>query len=126
MQLAVGEHVRQGDIFIERVEKSDFPDELVALRPDTDGSFVIAEGEATGHHHRLSTDGEGGLAVLEADDDNDRWVTISAPLAELTHDEHDTLELDEGDYHMYHQREHVEQPNKVEDLPALPPRQVYD
>jgi hypothetical protein len=51
----------QGDILIERV--GDVPEPLCVIALSNQGSLIIAEDEATGHHHRLS-----GSATIYRDD----------------------------------------------------------
>lgn len=85
---------RQGDLLIvvgtvpEHVERE-------VSRLVKDG--VVERGEATGHAHRLV----GGEV----------WASDSGPYlrtdgtAQLTHDEHDTIVLPEGEYRVIRQRE---------------------
>ena len=86
---------RQGDILI--VEISIIPDNLESSK-----SNVIAEGEITGHCHRLDENsdvfvGPTGDLYFEAKKDSD-----------LVHDEHDTITIPEGTYKVIRQREYDE------------------
>lgn len=82
---------RQGDLLI---VKETIPD--WAKQPNRfvkDG--IVERGEATGHAHRL-IDGEvwGDGAFLRTNG-----------ISQLTHDEHDTIVLPEGEYRVLRQRE---------------------
>ena len=75
---------RQGDILIETV--TEIPPDAVKQKPSK--HIVIAQGEATGHHH-----------VLKLDDPADWWkhgddvlVATTAP-ADLVHPEHATITI---------------------------------
>lgn len=92
---------RQGDILLERVSDDEIDTEL-----EDRGTRVVLEGEATGHAHRL-TDG----TTLEPADQNgesveelDLFVEVPEDGAELTHEEHHTIELEPGTYRVQRQR----------------------
>jgi hypothetical protein len=94
---------RQGDVFIERID--DLPTDLTEVKCDPRG-VVLAEGEATGHHHRIGprfrtaklyTGGEDGARFLS--------VAGKAPVA-LTHEEHSPVKLPPGNYRVLIQREY--------------------
>jgi len=55
--------------------------------------FVAAEGEVTGHHHTVESDGE--FQVLEAGDK--RYFVFAKP-ATISHPEHRTLTIPPGTY----------------------------
>lgn len=81
---------RQGDILfvVDTIPAS----AVVAESP------VVAYGEATGHSHRL----EGDAVVLNSP--RDMFVRASKGAA-IVHDEHDTIQLPEGEYRVIRQRE---------------------
>lgn len=93
---------RQGDVFIEQID--DLPNGITASKKDARG-VVLAEGEATGHHHRIGPkfrtaklfDGEEGAKFLH--------VGGTAPVA-LTHEEHSPVKLPPGNYRVLIQREY--------------------
>ena len=97
----------QGDIILELVEDA-IP---VALLPsDPDGAAVLARGELTGHRHAFY----GGGVTLFRDDGLARdvppalyisHVKVSAPSADLRHDEHATISLPAGTYRVRRQQE---------------------
>lgn len=99
---AVQFHARQGDVLIERIGA--LPTNSKKLKREH-GRVILAHGEVTGHHHSLieehvclyATDEETGVTFLE----------VKEAMAELTHQEHDTIVLDAGVYRVTRQREYV-------------------
>jgi hypothetical protein len=99
----------QGDILVERVE-----DALVSgriLNTIHAGSVVVAEGELTGHHHKLV-----GHVTLFRDDALARDIPdnlyighlqVKGPSARLEHEEHAAINLEQGTYRVRRQR-HLE------------------
>ena len=97
----------QGDLLIERVDEVQPSGTLSAA--NSDGSFVLAEGELTGHHHSifgsvtmfrddsLARDIPGGLYIGH--------VNIEGPAARVQHQEHGPLALPKGTYRVRRQRE---------------------
>lgn len=85
--------LRQGDVFIELVET--LPDGAIPV----DG-LVLAEGEVTGHAHRI----QGGQAKL-FERAGERFLRVTAK-ARLEHEEHATIELPRGVYRVVRQREY--------------------
>ena len=97
----------QGDILLERV------DDAEAGKPinvDPDHAVVLARGEVTGHRHAFY----GGGATMFRDDGLARdipsdlyigHVKITAPTADLKHEEHGTITLETGTYRVRRQRE---------------------
>jgi hypothetical protein len=97
----------QGDILIERV--NDAPVIGCIIRSVIEGSVVIAEGEATGHHHRLF-----GSLTMYRDDGLARdippglyvaHVQITSPTGRLEHEEHAPIVLPQGTYRIRRQRQ---------------------
>ena len=86
---------RQGDIYIESVRC--LPDG--ALRRD---SIVLAEGEATGHSHRVRDFRTADVYEFPGS----LFVDVVADRAEIVHDEHGTIELNRGVYRVWRQREY--------------------
>ena len=93
---------RQGDILILPVTE-----ELVGIkryrRRQKDLGHVIAEGEATGHHHRIKTPRISLFTV-------GRKLFLRVPkgrVAELLHEEHGTLKIPAGVHEVRRQREYV-------------------
>jgi hypothetical protein len=94
----------QGDILIERVEYTGQVIDSVE-----DGAAILAEGEATGHHHRLL-----GSVTLYRDDALAReipsalyaaHVEVRSATAQLVHEEHAPISLDKGTYRVRRQRQ---------------------
>ncbi|HEY1601140.1 MAG TPA: hypothetical protein VGG64_16175 [Pirellulales bacterium] len=87
---------RQGDIFIESVPS--IPPGA-AKQPD----LVLAEGEATGHRHRV--DDSCCSADLFAHQ-GQLYLSVLTDEAMVIHDEHDTIVLTRGKYRIWRQREY--------------------
>lgn len=93
-------HYRQGDLLIERI-----PDQIRDTKKQKRlRRIVLAEGEATGHHHVLE--------VGEYSDPADWWkdgeaqmVNLSSP-AVIRHEEHGRIPLPAGTYRITRQREY--------------------
>lgn len=88
---------RQGDVIIKKIDKLDL--EKSSVKENN----VIAEGEVTGHAHRI-TQGEARLLV------NDLLQSIGLSVlfdtAILSHEEHEDIVLPRGDYEIKIQREY--------------------
>jgi len=97
----------QGDILIERVDDATVSGQVI--QSVSEGSVVIAEGEATGHHHRLL-----GSVTMYRDDALAReipaglyvaHVQVTSPAARLEHEEHAPITLPQGTYLVRRQRQ---------------------
>jgi len=62
--------------------------------------LTLAEGEATGHAHRV-TDGVAALYEFE----DKKYLQIQSELAMLTHEEHKALQIPEGNYEIKIQKD---------------------
>lgn len=101
--------IRQGDVMLRKVAA--MTSGAVEQKPTARG-VVLAEGEVTGHAHRIFKG-----AVMFMDTGSGRsFVQIKEP-AELTHEEHDTIPLAPGIY---------ENVGQVEWSDAHAPRRVED
>jgi hypothetical protein len=99
----------QGDILIERVDR--VPAASRVIRSGNGGSIIIAEGEATGHHHRVF-----GSITMYRDDALARDIPpglyvghleVKSSAARLEHQEHAAITLPQGTYRIRRQR-HLE------------------
>lgn len=97
----------QGDILIERVGDAAPSGHLV--QPAKTGPVIIAEGEATGHRHRLL-----GSVTMYRDDALARdvpaalyvaHVEVRSPTGRLEHEEHAPITLERGTYRIRRQRQ---------------------
>jgi hypothetical protein len=80
---------QQGDVCIEekKIPRS--------ARPKS--GLVLAEGETTGHAHRLRVP-EGVVAELLQEDKGDLYLRVSGGTVELVHEEHKPILIEEGEY----------------------------
>lgn len=92
---------RQGDILLIKEEEMRSLSASSAAIVRIAGKIVLAYGEKTGHAHTISSPN----AVLYQDGGT-RFLRVINTLALLEHQEHDTLKLPKGDYHVIQQREY--------------------
>ena len=91
---------RQRDIYIEGVRC------LPAGAVNTHDT-ILAEGEATGHRHRVR-DFRSAVVFSLGDE---LFVDVTADRAEIVHEEHGTIELNRGIYRVWRQREYDPRPS---------------
>lgn len=90
--------IRQGDVMLVRVKSVPRGAKLMA-----ENHAVLAEGEVTGHAHRVEV---AGLKMYE--DETGIYVDIPET-ALLRHDEHSPIPLERGIYRLIRQREYEPQ-----------------
>lgn len=87
---------QQGDVLIKRVGETMHSGKVFSGLPTSTKKLphkTVAEGEVTGHAHRLS----GDVALLESPE-GDRYLQVGPKGASLTHEEHGPHTLEPGDY----------------------------
>lgn len=92
---------RQGDVLIRKINK--VPDSVVK----SEGTVTLARGEVTGHAHTISNSHT--IAFSNANSTDPAladFISILDESAELTHQEHDTIKLPQGDYEIIRQTEY--------------------
>lgn len=89
---------RQGDVLLIRIEA--LPCRLKRVRTQR-GAIVLAEGEVTGHAHKLPA----AAGVLLETNDGERFLRITQH-TRLTHEEHDAIDMEPGLYAVVRQREY--------------------
>ncbi len=83
---------RQGDVLIERVES--MPDDATKI-PRSKRGVVLAEGEVTGHAHRIPS----RTASLYRSESDARYLRVMGPApVALKHEEHTAVVIPSGDY----------------------------
>ena len=87
-------YIRHGDVLLRPVSKIPSGKEI-----QHSGEIIIAEGEATGHAHRLKSK---EAKAVEADGVLYLSLTVPAP---LTHEEHKEIVIPAGDYERVFERE---------------------
>lgn len=86
---------QHGDVVI--IKRPELPKDLKDLKTN-----VLAEGEATGHAHRLHGD---GYTYFEEPKTKERYLRLVQPVA-LRHEEHHEIILPTGDYEIRIVREY--------------------
>ncbi len=86
--------MRQGDVFI--IPIGALPEGLTGARP------VLAEGEVTGHSHRIADPSTAQVLVRP----NRMYLEVTADTATVVHDEHGPLTVPRGTYDVRIQREY--------------------
>ncbi len=100
---------RQGDVLIVAVDS--IPESATEV-PRSRRGVVLAEGEVTGHAHRIPS----RSAKLFRTEMDARFMRVTAPVA-LNHEEHKTVDIPKGNYRISIHTEYV---------PGELPRQVQD
>ena len=85
---------RHGDLFFKQVQK------VEGKEVKHNGSFVLAEGETTGHKHLLTAE---RMEIRQAE--NGRFYLSLDSEGKITHEEHKTIVLPPGLYEMGNERE---------------------
>lgn len=89
---------RHGDVLIAPVDLIPF---TASKRP----GCVLAEGELTGHAHRIDRQGAADLYV----EGNNLYLSVTADFATVVHEEHQSITLPRGTYRVWQQREYSPQ-----------------
>lgn len=99
-------HLQQGDVALERIAK--LPANLKPVKADPRG-IVLAEGEHTGHHHRIERKFTPLVELLQAEDGRRFLVNKGEKAVELTHEEHNPITIDPGIYEVgnIHEVDHL-------------------
>lgn len=94
----IGEQLIQGDVLLTRIDQ--LPKNLIPKN-----SNIVLEGEATGHHHRVTS----GQILINPKKKNPLEIGfIKSELhTELVHEEHPTIRLGKGLFIVTRQREAV-------------------
>lgn len=106
--------VRQGDVLVMLTRET-----VITPRHkqvfDSRGT-VLAEGEATGHHHRIKLP---GTALLRAEGISDAVLTVGRDMvALLEHEEHASIEIAGGTYIVRQQQQYDWALNKHQVMPV--------
>ncbi|MCA9104922.1 MAG: hypothetical protein KDA83_05825 [Planctomycetales bacterium] len=95
---------RHGDVLIEKVK-------ALPSQHNEEQHLTLAEGEITGHAHRVA---EPGVAKIFTGYNADlvrteRYLVVTGAKATVVHEEHGPIELPEGIYRFWQQREYSPQ-----------------
>jgi hypothetical protein len=96
---------RHGDVIINQVD-------ALPEGAKRRGNVILAYGEITGHAHRIADPKTAETFEL----DGQIYLKVTAPKAQLIHEEHAMIELPQGVYRVWQQREYT--PEAI--------RRVYD
>jgi hypothetical protein len=96
--------IRQGDVFLVRDDKAKHTG-LKAVKPNG-GRLILAEGEATGHHHSV----DASVATLFGG----KVLVVREPTT-LDHQEHAAVEVAPGTYWVVRQRMYAKTVRRVQD-----------
>ena len=106
---------RQGDVLIRQI--SSLP-ELKAETEVLNGDLVLAEGETTGHAHRIRRSGNmkfWNVDTGKGENPITAYMTLGEA-ATVTHEEHNAIDLPSGNYEIRIKREyHPEEYRRVHD-----------
>lgn len=103
---------RQGDVLI--IDVDAIPADVTEIQRDPERGVVLAEGEVTGHAHRIPS----RHASLYKSEGDARFVRVMGPApVALQHEEHTAVEIPPGSYRITIHAEY--QPGEL-------PRQVAD
>lgn len=91
---------RHGDVLVQHVDSQQWAQVRAAAHPRP--GAVLARGEVTGHSHRFRDPAQVQLYTAGAE----TFVQVTAPSADLIHEEHATITLPQGTYRVWMQREY--------------------
>lgn len=98
---------RQGDVLLVPCPRP-LADERELVKRKKGEGIILAEGEATGHHHRIKDRSVNEWLVgphWSFSSDKKRVITVGKNGATLTHEEHDPIKIEPGAYEIVRQRE---------------------
>lgn len=85
----------QGDVMLREVASLPKGRKLEEVARDEHGRLILAQGEATGHHHAIA---EKTATLLIDPETGDRFLIVSETGAVLAHEEHAAHTLPAGTY----------------------------
>lgn len=93
------EIIRHGDLLLRKID-------AVPKTAKELNTMTLAEGEATGHHHTITSGQAQIFAPVQITDDVAKYIEVQSKKAELTHQEHKPVELSQGVYKLSIEREY--------------------
>lgn len=101
---------RQGDVILRKIKT--LPKNREA-KPSEGGLVILAYGEVTGHHHSLPSSKVKHFTIPGT---QATIIEVAEALAELSHQEHATINIPQGFYEVIQQREyHPQEVRRVQD-----------
>lgn len=89
--MKLNQQIQQGDVTLTRIET--MPSGTRVPVPKQTKGFILAEGEATGHHHAIASETDAELVRI-----GERMLLQLNETATLTHEEHKPISLQPGVY----------------------------
>lgn len=93
--------LRHGDLLLYPTKKA----ELKLKKVFTGNEFVLAEGEQTGHQHKLTIPTKENAFTIYQDEKGQKYLDLNCK-AQLTHQEHNNLIVLPNFYVVKHEREY--------------------
>lgn len=90
-------HYRHGDVIVKCIEN--IPTR--AKKQDKNKALVLAEGEVTGHSHRII---DGNAALFQFNEKV--YLKVQSKIATLSHEEHHEIKLPNGNYEVVIQKDY--------------------
>jgi hypothetical protein len=103
---------RQGDVFIETTDS-------IPPRAERQPHVVLADGELTGHRHRVASPQSATLYRHAGE----MFLDVLTDEAAIVHEEHGTIRLPRGAYRVWRQREYV--PARRRDAVTAPSGSIF-
>lgn len=94
--------VRQGDVLLVQIQRIPKGTSRITAK---NGRLILAEGEATGHHHSIIERDD--VALLEIPSQNELFLLVKEGDALLEHQEHHAIAVHQGAYRVVRQREYT-------------------
>lgn len=105
------DQLRQGDVFLHRRHDIDVDKMLQDSNPEKtkQGKHILAEGESTGHAHRIQQGAQEGAKTAMMMMGDLRLLHVPAEVAPvtLTHEEHGPIVVGEGVWEIKQQRQFI-------------------
>lgn len=92
---------RQGDVILKRID--DIPPDVKEYKRDERNRALLALGEVTGHAHAISSDKAKVFGYSPENLGLEKYLEVTEEAA-LTHEEHATINIAPGKYHVIIQR----------------------
>ena len=93
------ELIRHGDLLLTKIDS-------IPKNAEAVNTLTLAEGEATGHHHTITSGQCQIYAPAQVTEDVQKYIEVISKKASLTHQEHAAVNLTQGVYKLSIEREY--------------------